>query len=458
MADNDKKTTFSADIIDTALPNCWGVAKHDGMVYFLPEGAVGDTVAIKKIKKTKNFSYGEIIQIEKKSPHRIDPLCPHSEKCSGCVFQNLKYDIEIDIKKNYAVKTLAKFAGLNETELKRIKFYPAEEISYYRNKIEFSLNLDKGKINIGFNERLSPLKKFSNNIIPIDSCIIFSKSAQEIITILKQWIKTNYENLYDKNNKKPKISKIGIKESKNKSEILVYLITDWKKNFPDTAGLYDLLKDKILNFKGLSVLKKYKNLNKSDELIRKHGSLFITEQLGGLKFQIYPNTFFQPNTKMALIIYNLIAAKILRSDRILSLYCGSGVLEIFLSRYAKQITGIDVNKFNIKTAKENLKFNNIENCAFFKKFAEHINQDKITHSYDKLIIDPPRSGLTKHAADIICGTNIAQIIYLSCSAPTLARDIKILKQHNYLIKSIDIIDQFPRTAHIETLVCLEKKK
>ena len=456
MINNDNKKTFTAEIIDTALPNGWGVAKHEGMIYFLPNGAVGDTVTVREIKKTKSFSYGEITETIKESQDRTKPLCPHAEKCSGCIFQNLNYDKQLEIKHKHVLNSLSKFAGVTQPELNNTTIHKAEEKFYYRNKIELSVNLENNQVIIGYKERLYPAEKFTDKITPVDSCVIFSKATGKIISVIKQWIETNSEELLNEKNKRLTLSKIGIKESKSNAGILIYLITG-TTDFPNTEDLYNSLKDEISSLSGLAVLKRDYKSHKPDELIVSHGDSFITEQLDDLKFNIYPQTFFQPNTKMALKTYNLIAEKIVSTDRILGLYCGSGVMEIFLSRNAKRVTGIDVNKINIKTANENLKQNNIRNCAFKKRFAEDILRTNIKDKYDKIIIDPPRNGLTKHAAGIICRTEIPQIIYLSCSPPTLARDIKILKQHGYVIKSIDILDQFPQTAHVETLVWLKKE-
>ena len=453
MIDNNKDNIFSAEIIDTALPNGWAVVKHQGKIYFLQGGVVGDTVTVKEIKKTKNFSYGEIIKTDKKSAHRIQPLCPHSDKCSGCIFQNLNYDTQIDIKQNYVTKTLKKFAHINQPAT----IHKADDFFYYRNKIELSVSFENDQILIGYKERLSPLKKFTDKITPVNSCIIFTESLPEIINISKQWIKHNLAELLDEKTNRLTISKLGIKESKNTSEILIYLIITGSKNLPNTEQLYSEFKDKFAKLSGLCVLKRDYDSHKPDELIESHGNSCITEQIETLNFRVYPQTFFQPNTKMALKIYKEIAKKISSDDKILSLYCGSGVMEIFLSGYARQVTGIDVNKLNIQTANENLKDNNIKNCTFKKKFAEDVLIKNAHKKYDKIIIDPPRNGLTKNAAHIIGNANVAEILYLSCSPPTLARDLTILQQHNYQVKTIDIFDQFPQTAHVETLVWLEKK-
>jgi 23S rRNA (uracil1939-C5)-methyltransferase len=187
------------------------------------------------------------------------------------------------------------------------------------------------------------------------------------------------------------------------------------------------------------------------------GKPFIEEKIGSFTFHIYPQSFFQPNAKAAEALYQNIGelAGLNKHETILGLYCGTGPIEISLSPFVKQTSGIDSLSENITNAIENCRINGITNCSFHAGKVEDLLKNRSFHMPDILILDPPRGGMSKNALKVILKLHPPKIVYISCNPSTLARDLKHFQENRYTIEKIAPFDFFPHTSHLETLVYLQ---
>lgn len=191
-----------------------------------------------------------------------------------------------------------------------------------------------------------------------------------------------------------------------------------------------------------------------DEIIMKEKE-YLNIQIDKYIFRININSFFQINPYTYCKMFNYIKNNISKNQTLLDLYCGVGVFSIILSDKYDKIYGIEINKDSYKNAIFNIKNNNINNVKFFLGSVEN-NLKKIMERIDTIIIDPPRSGLSKSSLKQILDIRPREIIYISCDPLTLARDLKIIKD-NYEIKDLKAFDMFPRTNHIESVCILIQK-
>ncbi len=451
--------TISVDIYDIAFPNNWGVGKYNNFVIFVPNGIIGDRVKVKISKNLKNYSFGEMIEIEKPSEFRVKPECEFFNMCGGCVLQNLLYEKQIEIKKNYLIQSLKKIGNLSEI-LDINEVIPSPQIYFYRNKMEFAFGSEDGKTVLGLRERNIPYKKYRKTVVPLKKCIIFSQKVEKIFQIVTEFF--NFTNLspYDPFTKEGHLRHLVIKESKSKNEIMLIFVT--KSGVEINFGkLIDLLKKEIKEIKSVYWVE---NNQISDVVCyeEKHllyGEPYIEEIIDKFKFRIYPETFFQPNSKVAEILYKKILDNLKENSKVIGLYCGTGPIEIFVSQKAKEVIGVDWDISNINTAFENCQVNNIKNCKFYpEKVEKFLNKIKDFYEFNYLIFDPPRGGLSKKCIKKILKFDIPNIIYISCNPATLARDLKEIKEGEYNLKKIYLFDMFPHTTHIESMVILEKNR
>ena len=194
---------------------------------------------------------------------------------------------------------------------------------------------------------------------------------------------------------------------------------------------------------------------KNDEKVL-YGKSYITEKIGDYSFIISADSFFQVNTLGMEKLYGVVK-KYLEPNKnmsVLDLYCGTGTIGIYISDSVKEVSGVEINKSAVKDAIKNADLNDINNIKFVCSDVKDVI--KKYKNIDAVIVDPPRAGLSKEAIENLINLNASKIVYVSCDAVTLARDINILKDFYDLIE-ITPVDMFPNTYHIECVSILKLK-
>ncbi len=179
----------------------------------------------------------------------------------------------------------------------------------------------------------------------------------------------------------------------------------------------------------------------------KHSS-FI-EELDGIKFVVDINSFFQVNKTVFPKWLKYIKSLVSENDNfIVDLYCGVGAISMYIAGEAKRVTGIEINKKQIKQANQCLEMNNISNVNYISADAEEF----LEHSgrkIDLLVTNPPRAGMSKWTVRDIIENPAKHLIYSSCNPDTFSRDARMLIDGGYNLKSIQPFDMFPQTHHLE---------
>lgn len=412
-----------------------GVSKKEGLVYFIDNAKLDDTVTIKNIKDKKRFIEAEKDSILKESRFRIKSKCKFYEKCTGCTFQDLEYIKEKDFKKNKLINNLKRIGNIQNLDEKDIDVITLDEnILNYRNKITLKVKDNK----------LGYFKRQTNDIVEIDECVAANENINKVIK--------EFKNIDLKH-----VREIVIRSIQDKMQIEIELKDSYKVDNKPKESLKNLE-----NIKEVSEIyvkyKDKKNKGKRDILYKKED--FVISFLDN-KFKIRTDSFFQVNTNMAEKVYKDIKDEIVKNEKskstiLIDLYSGVGVSSIIFSDIFKKIVSIELNEEAIKDAKENVKLNNKENIEIIQgKAEEEILKLQIPEK-SFVFVDPPRKGLTNEIIDKINESNVKDVIYMSCNSTTLARDLKRFKSYNYNVKQIKLYDMFPRTMHFESLVFISK--
>jgi 23S rRNA (uracil1939-C5)-methyltransferase len=377
-------------------------------------------------------------------------ICKHFGQCGGCSFQDIPYLEQLQ-RKEEKVKELIAAGGIS-TELKPINSYAKW---FYRNKMEFGFSANSGLI--------CGLYKKGNHreVVDIEECLIFSLDTGNILHKTKEFAKNKGYAHYNKFSYQGFLRNLVIRETKFTKEIMLGLVTTGQEAL-DKEGFV----------KALTSLKLYSNIKSiyhivnnswSDAVIFEKkdllfGEPYIQEELGGLKFKIGIDSFFQTNPQGIKDLYAKIesCAGLTGNEKVLDLFCGAGGIGIFLSKRAKFVWGVELQKEIVEAAWQNAKINSIENISFLaldvRKFFNA--QGSFHKDTEILVINPPRSGLSHKILRGILRLTPKNIFYSSCNPDTFFRDIKILSS-SYKIKFIEPFDFFPHTAHLECLALLE---
>ncbi len=373
-----------------------------GKIIFVPNLLPNEEALVKIVLDKKKYMVGEIIKLVKKSDDRIVPKCSY-ENC-GCAIKCLNYPKTLEFKKNKVTEILKRYGNL-ENVIKEI--VPSDNIYGYRNKI--TLKVKGGKI--GY------FKNGTNELIEINRCEISSEKSNKIIEVLK----------------KCDLSKVCEIIIKDFGEVMIIIKGDM-----DIEVLKPLTTSIYMN----------------DRLV--YGNENIIAQLGDFKFYVSKDSFFQVNTEVALKLYNKVLEYLDNSSgkSILDLYSGTGTISLFLSKYFKEVTAIEINEEAVRCAFLNKELNNISNVRFI---CGDVSKEIHKLSADNIVVDPPRSGLTIDGINDILKINPERLIYVSCDPMTLARDLKLLGE-NYEVKEVTLFDMFPWTYHVESVCLLIRKK
>ncbi|MCI9281636.1 MAG: class I SAM-dependent RNA methyltransferase, partial [Bacilli bacterium] len=284
----------------------------------------------------------------------------------------------------------------------------------YRNKV--SLKIVDGKI--GY------YKSKTHELVEISECLV---ANQEINKIIKNYKFLNVQN-----------GSLVIRVNSNKEVLLIV---------ESASDNYNIEIDR------LKELVKLVGIVYNNKTI--YGDNFFYERIGGFLFKVSFNSFFQINHYICSLLFKFINEEISQNDTILDLYSGVGTLGIVASKKARKVISVEIVKNAVLNGIFNAKINKQNNIQFILGDTSKI-VNKIKDDFDTLIIDPPRSGLDKNTISFIKNKLPKKIIYVSCDANTLMRDLKLL-ENNYEISNYKVLDMFSYSYHLESFVVLKIK-
>ena len=396
-----------------------GIGYLEDKIVFVDNSLPGEMVEIEITKDNSKIKEAKVINYIDISDERIESKCPYYEECGGCNLLHINYLNQLNYKQNKVEEILTKE---DIVEINRIsKIVPSPRQFGYRNKVTLK---NDGK--------LGYYKNKSYEIVDINKCLLANDKINDaIINIRNYEIPNNVEEVVIRSINEKEISlTIYLRENKKIDNFL-----------NEVSNLFDSIK----------VIEKKKTLYEK-------GKSNIIGRLRNFEYQMGQNAFFQVNTDQTINLYDKISDYIKGKnyDTALDLYCGTGTIGIYISKFVNKVIGVEINSEAIENAKINALNNKVKNIDLIVGDTKKILLNKF-YKADVIIVDPPRSGLDKEVIDRIILFNPSDIIYVSCDPITLARDLKLLK-NKYIIEEVTPFDMFPNTYHVETVVLLSHKK
>lgn len=433
----------------------YGVGKSDdGVAIFVPNSAVGDKVEVLIVKVLKRYCFGKVMNIVEPSPCRQNVDCPVFLKCGGCCYRHITYEAELKIKEQKVKDAVSRIAGLDVTINPIVG---AEICDNYRNKAQFPLGKNKdGKVEMGF------YGFHSHRVVNTDTCLLQPKIFDRVMEVVRDYLEKTNQTIYDEITHKGLVRHLYIRYGEKTGEIMVCLVINGDKLKQEDL-LVNSLKENIAGLKSVVINSNKEKTNVITGLENRaiYGDKYIIDNLCGLNFRISPNSFYQVNHNQAEKLYSKAKeyANLTGNENLIDLYCGTGTIGLTMADKCKSLIGVEIVPQAIKDAKLNAKLNNIDNAQFIcgdaTKCGEKLKNDNI--SPDVIVVDPPRKGLTPDLINSINEMSPKRVVYVSCDPGTLARDIKLFSENNYLPQEITPFDLFPRTSHVETVCLLSRK-
>ena len=428
---------LTLDIIANGMDSD-GIARYNNKVYFVDGAIVGDKIDAKTIKENKNFNRAIIKNIITPSKYRSDAPCPYYTECGGCGLQHIDYEYQLKIKQNNIQSLFDK----NKLCVKVKDVIKSNKTFEYRNKLTLYLS-DKNVL--GFYE------KKSKNIIPINNCLLVDENFNNLIKIINKFLIINKNFALNLNG-------VAIREVFDcNKKCKYYLINLILKNKSELKEFDNYLKTNKLKYSLYFCVNKESNIPKYPCTFF-GGTKEILQEEFGIVFPIYPMSFLQVNNEIKKQIYLDVLNEIKQNDVVLDAYSGAGLLSAIISKKAKKVFAVEIDKdANMASSKLQL-LNNINNMASLLGDCAYVVPKLVkSEKLNTIILDPARKGADKKTLLAISKSNAQNVIYISCNPSTLTRDLCLLVG-DYEIKSVQPYDMFPQTSEVETVVKLTKRK
>ncbi|WP_242035196.1 23S rRNA (uracil(1939)-C(5))-methyltransferase RlmD [Mesobacillus harenae] len=447
----DLKQTFPLTIKRLGI-NGEGVGYFKRQVVFVPGALPGEEVVVEATKVHPKFAEAKIKKIRKQSEHRIKPLCPVYEECGGCQLQHLHYEQQLREKRDIVIQSLERHAKTDLTQLDIRPTIGMENPWGYRNKSQFQVGEQDGKILAGL------YGMNSHKLINIEQCAVQHPATTKATETVKAILQDLKIPIYNEKSRKGLIRTIVARTGVQTGELQIVLITT-KKEIPKKDLLIKQMTRQIpqLNSIVQNINGQKTSVIFGEETETLAGNDFIQETLGDLQFELSARTFFQLNPEQTVKLYNEVkaAAGLTGTEKIVDAYCGVGTIGLWLAGKAGEVRGMDIIPESIADAKKNAERHNVKHATYVVGKAEDWMPKWAKEGWrpDVVVVDPPRTGCDDEFLKTILKVKPKTFVYVSCNPSTLAKDIQTLSKL-YKVQYIQPVDMFPHTAQIESVVRL----
>lgn len=375
-------------------------------------------------------------------------ICPVAGKCGGCQWINKEYAEQLKAKET-------RFRKLMEPYCKPEPIIGMEQPTHYRNKVHAAFGEDRRH-----NVISGIYEANSHRIVPVDSCLIENKKADEIIVSIRGLLRSFKIRPYNEDTGYGLLRHVLVRVGHVSGEIMVVLvlgspIMPSKNNFVKALRkLHPEITTVVVNVndRGTSMV-----LGDKEQVL--YGKGYIEDELCGRKFRISPKSFYQVNPVQTEKLYNkaMCYAGLTGKEVLVDAYCGTGTIGIIAADKAGKVIGVELNGDAVRDARNNARMNQISNIEFCQndagKFLVEMAEQKA--EVDVVMMDPPRSGSTEAFLDAVATIKPKRVVYVSCNPDTLVRDLKYLTKNGYQVKKCVAVDMFPFTESCEAVVQMQ---
>ena len=430
-----------------------GVGKVDFYPIFVENAIVGEEVEVRVLKTTKKFAYGKVLQWKKKSENRVEDVDADLIRTGIAPLAHMSYEAQLEFKKEQVKKAVTRIGGFDDVEVKET--IGMETPFKYRNKAQIPVRKINERLELGF------FRRNSHDLIPIEDFYIQETAIDEALLAIKPILEQYNVKPYDEEKQTGHLRNIVIRKGHYTDELMIVLVTKKKKLFKIGEICKEIVAA-VPNVKSImqSIHTENNNVILGKEFVRLYGTEYIEDQLLGNTYQISASSFYQINTTQAEVLYQeaIDRAELSKEDVVIDAYCGIGTIGLSLAKEVKKVYGVEVVEEAIMDAKKNAEINGIENVEFEVGKAEFVFDKWLKEGLKPtvILVDPPRKGLTESFIKSSAEMNPEKIVYVSCDPATFARDLKLYGELGYTPDSVQPVDMFPQTSHVECVTVLKK--
>ncbi len=404
------------------------LARIDGKAIFVPLTIPGEQVQLRITEDKRSYAKAEIEKVIQPAPERMLPVCPHFGLCGGCQYQHAPYETQLDWKQAILRETLERAGIPLDCKVDTL----AADPWHYRNRIR--LTFDKSG-SPGYRSR------HSHAAVPVDQCTIAAPLLMRSATTFAEQLRRRGWPAHG--------VELTLFCNANETELLVTVATPRAARMP-LAELMKAVTEEIPELRGIQLVLDSLDTAKPRTLDQ-WGSDALTYHAGSSAYHVAQGAFFQVNR---WLIDPLVQAVTQEPSGTLAwdLYAGVGLFALPLTRSFKRVVAVESSASSLASLRQNLRGTCGE--AVHGDTLDFLRQSGRDRQPDLIVLDPPRNGLGSEATLILGSLAAPSVLYVSCDPATMARDLKALVASGYRVVSVTMIDLFPQTMHLETLIHL----
>lgn len=447
-----KNDMIEVEIVDLSHEGA-GVAKAEGLVFFVENALPGEFIRMRVLKVNKKIGFGKVEEFLRTSDQRNENLDMAYLRTGIADLGHLNYPAQLDFKRKQVKDSLYKIAGLSDVEVPPT--LGMEQPLGYRNKAQVPVRRVNDQLETGF------FRKNSHDLLPIEDFYIQDPVIDQVILFTRDLLRRFDLKPYDEQEKTGLIRNLVVRRGHYSGEIMVILVTTRPKIF----RVEQLMEHLTEAFPAIKSIMQNINDQPGNAIFGKdwrtlYGQDYITDQMLGNDFQIAAPAFYQVNTEMAEKLYQTAIdfAELKEDDVVIDAYSGIGTIGLSVAKHVKEVYGVEVIPEAVENSRKNAEINGITNASYVCAPAEEAIQNWLKEGIqaDVILVDPPRKGLTESFIRASVSMEPKKITYISCNVATMARDIKLYQELGYVLKKVQPVDLFPQTHHVETVALLSK--
>jgi 23S rRNA (uracil-5-)-methyltransferase RumA len=431
-----------------------GIGYYKRKIVFVDKALPGEVVHAEVTEVREKYATARLLRVVERSAARTTPPCPVYEECGGCSLQHMDYQAQLASKQEIVIESLRKYAKLDNPPV--APTIGMDNPWAYRNKAQFQVGKQNGRLVAGL------YQTGSHKLVNLEGCQVQHEATTQIVQTAKQILEELHIPAYDERKRTGVIRTIVARVAFATGETQLTLVTATPE-IPRVRELILELRTRLPELIGIT-----QNVNPQktsvvfgEKTVTLWGKPSIAEKLGDLSFDLSARAFFQLNPEQTKKLYDQVkqAAGLTGTELVLDLYCGTGTIGLWLAPYAREVRGIELIPEAVEDARRNAERNGAANASFHVGRAEVLmpkwaKQEGIRP--DVVVVDPPRTGLDNELIRSLLKVQPKKIVYVSCNPSTLAKDIAQMLGR-YELVSVQPVDMFPHTAHVECCSLLVRK-
>lgn len=448
----NKNDIVDVEIVDLSHEGA-GIARVDGLVFFIENALPGESIRMRVLKVKKNIGFGKVEEYLTISPHRNQAVDVAYLRTGIADFGHLSYSEQLKFKRKQVVDNLYKIAGLKDIEVPETM--GMEEPLAYRNKAQIPVRRVNGQLETGF------FRKHSHDVMPIEDFYIQNQEIDQLILFVRDLLRRFDIKPYDEVGQTGLIRHLVVRRGHYTGQMMLVLVTTRPKIFR-IEQMVEQIVDAFPNLVSIqqNINDKHTNAIFGPEFRTLYGRDTIEDSMLGNTYAISAQSFYQVNTMMAERLYQTAIdfSDLTADDVVIDAYSGIGTIGLSFAKKVKAVYGVEVIEQAVEDARKNAERNGITNAHFVANSAEKAmeNWQKEGIQPSVIIVDPPRKGLTESFIKASVAMQPRKITYVSCNPATMARDIKLYEELGYKLQKIQPVDLFPQTHHVECVALLVK--